>query len=66
MKVCEHCGTEIDTTDGDNLCSDCDNRVAMGKRPSRKAKARRREIDSIMRDLGLVKVRGALGGTYYE
>ena len=66
MKACEHCGIEIDTRDGDNLCPECDHRLAMGKRRTRKAKARRREIDSIMRDLGLVKVRGALGGTYYE
>jgi len=26
----------------------------------------RREKDSIMRDMGLTKVRGALGGTYWE
>jgi hypothetical protein len=28
--------------------------------------ARRRVKDRAMRDLGLVKVRGALGGTYWE
>jgi hypothetical protein len=28
--------------------------------------ARRRERDQAMRDLGLIKVRGALGGTYWE
>jgi len=34
----------------------------------RKLKSRiaRREKDQAMRDLGLVKVRGNLGGTYYE
>ncbi|MGD0768111.1 MAG: hypothetical protein ABSB42_07950 [Tepidisphaeraceae bacterium] len=28
--------------------------------------ARRRERDQVLRDLGLTKVRGALGGTYWE
>lgn len=27
---------------------------------------RRRECDQVMRDLGLTKVKGALGGTYWE
>jgi len=31
-----------------------------------RANARRRERDQLHRDLGLVKVRGALGGTYWE
>lgn len=31
-----------------------------------KARIARRERDQVYRDCGLVKVRGALGGTYYE
>lgn len=63
MKVCEDCGCAIDhTKDGENKCEACDNKV----RKSAKARARRRERDSVMRSLGLVKVRGALGGTYWE
>lgn len=64
MKVCEKCGDEIATRDGDNLCASCDND------PKRAAKARarqrRRERDQAMKDCGLVKVRGAMGGTYWE
>ncbi len=62
MKVCEKCGVEIGTKDGDNLCQDCDE----GRRPTKRAKRQRSERDEIMRSLGMVKVRGALGGTYYE
>jgi len=38
------------------------------KNDARKLKARiaRRERDQSMRDLGLVKARGSLGGTYWE
>jgi hypothetical protein len=36
----------------------------LGKR--HRAALRRSERDQAMRDLGLVKVRGALGGVYYE
>ncbi len=32
----------------------------------RRARLTRKEKDSIMAELGLVKVRGALGGVYYE
>lgn len=62
MKVCEVCGTEIDTRDGDNRCDACEE-VCMKK--ARKSAARK-ERDSVMRSLGLVKVRGALGGMYWE
>lgn len=31
-----------------------------------KARISRREKDEAMRDLGMVKVRGSLGGTYWE
>lgn len=61
MKVCAKCGVEIDGLDGDNLCRDC----ASGRKRA-KRRARRRERDSIMESLGLVKVTGALGGVYWE
>jgi len=65
MKVCERCGTEIATRDGDNLCAACEEAEANGKR-RRGTRARRKEMDDVMSSLGLVKVRGALGGVYYE
>lgn len=68
MKVCECCGTEISTKDGEGRCADCDanegERVAKAKRAKRNAARRARE--SALRSCGLVKVRGALGGTYWE
>jgi len=81
MKVCRRCRVEIDTRDGENLCQNCalpsscwsDNHhvnkaeTAKRKKISRKKAAqRRREMDDAMDSLGLVKVRGAMGGTYYE
>jgi uncharacterized Zn finger protein (UPF0148 family) len=65
-KVCENCGVEIGTRDGDNLCAVCDaadNRKAL---TNQRRKARRREREDVLRSCGLVKVRGALGGTYWE
>lgn len=68
MKVCSKCGDEICTKDGENLCPACDNAEMEGKRAAKKAKAAlsRKERESVMRSLGLVKVRGAMGGTYWE
>ena len=66
MKVCEICGKKIGTKDGDNRCAECENLEtpkAIGK--SRKI-ASRKIKEQILRDLGLVKVHGALGGTYWE
>lgn len=62
MKVCERCGAIIEGRDGENRCVACDGKV----RASAKSNRARREVDAVMRDLGLVRVRGALGGTYYE
>jgi uncharacterized Zn finger protein (UPF0148 family) len=62
MKVCEVCGVEIATRDGENRCATCDAKV----RKSAKRRKARRERDAIMRSLGLTKVKGALGGTYWE
>ena len=68
MKVCEKCGEEIATPDGDNLCPTCDaddaDRLSKANRAERNRI--RRERDQAYRDCGMVKVRGALGGTYYE
>jgi hypothetical protein len=63
MKVCEVCGLEFGGLDGDNVCSDCRAKSA-AKRA--KAKQRRRGIEAAYESCGLVKVRGALGGTYWE
>lgn len=67
MKVCNKCGIEIDGLDGDNYCPDCDRddpppspKQKQTKKLSRKAR------EEIYRELGLVKVKGALGGSYWE
>jgi DNA-directed RNA polymerase subunit RPC12/RpoP len=62
MKVCELCGIEIATKDGDNRCTECEHKVHL----KAKKKAQRKANDDAMRSLGLVKVRGALGGVYWE
>ena len=64
MKVCNHCGDQISTRDGENLCRRCDDLAMDGKRVKRN-KARR-ERDALIRSFGLTLVRGALGGTYWE
>jgi hypothetical protein len=51
------------------MCEECtDQTCAKCKRFKRNAKARenRKARDEAMRSCGLVKVRGALGGTYWE
>lgn len=60
MKVCEKCGDEIAGRDGDNRCRKCESKPRKGARQSR------RQMDGVMASLGLTKVRGALGGVYYE
>lgn len=67
MKVCNRCGIEIDGLDGDNFCPDCEDRD--DDPPSSKKKSKslsRKDREEVYRDLGLVKVKGALGGTYWE
>lgn len=65
MKVCELCGEEIATRDGENRCLKCDTGAETpAKRKDRNADRRAR--DDAMRSLGLTKVRGAMGGTYWE
>lgn len=63
MKVCDICGDEIATRDGENRCSKCV-KASAGKKHLLKKNAQTR--DQIMRDLGLVKVKGAMGGVYWE
>jgi len=59
--VCIRCGNAFVSSRSHDLCPDC------RKRESRKrAYLRRKERESILRDCGLVKVRGALGGVYWE
>lgn len=62
MKCCEVCGEEISTKDGDNRCAEHEET----QRVSKKVRRKRIDRDAIMRDLGMTRVRGALGGTYYE
>ena len=63
MKVCKTCGEEISTRDGDNECISCEE---ANQRKRARRRKQRRERDAVMRDCGLVKVRGALGGIYWE
>jgi len=65
MKVCNTCGEEHNGLDGENHCQACRNHQIAGKRAAR-AKANRETRADVMRSLGLVKVRGAMGGTYWE
>lgn len=61
MKVCNKCGDEIYTKDGVNLCKEC-----QSKNKKKRNRELRKQRDAMLRDLGLVKVRGAMGGTYWE
>jgi hypothetical protein len=63
MKVCSICGIEIDTRDGENQCASC---IEASNKKKNRARQLRRERDQIMKDLGLTKVKGALGGVYWE
>jgi uncharacterized Zn finger protein (UPF0148 family) len=66
MKVCGNCGKEIATKDGENFCEPCDRAETVRQRRNLRARERRREREAVLRSLGLVKVKGALGGTYWE
>ena len=65
MKVCGRCGDEIDTRDGQNLCSRCE-RAKDLRDGTGGTRRRRLQRERFLRDLGLTKVRGAMGGTYWE
>ncbi len=62
MKVCKKCGIEISTKDGENTCVSCNEFV--DHIPGRAWDKKERE--QALRDCGLVKVRGAMGGVYWE
>jgi uncharacterized Zn finger protein (UPF0148 family) len=64
MKACVKCGQEAYTKEGDNTCSSCKKAATPAQKEKRKRDKQARE--DIMRSLGLVKVRGAMGGTYWE
>ncbi len=67
MKVCNLCGEDIDgTKDGQNTCDGCEARQDAGKQKRARATIARRARNEAIKSLGLVKVRGALGGTYWE
>ena len=68
MKVCETCGSDIDgARDAETECRGCED-AGTAKRAKARAKARaaRKAREDMLRSCGLVKVRGALGGTYWE
>jgi hypothetical protein len=65
MKVCEKCGNEIGTRDGDNRCSTCDNASETPKQRKRRV-SNRKGIEDALRSCGMTKVRGAMGGVYWE
>lgn len=69
MKVCQKCGVEIGGKDGvDNLCWDCEyeSEFKPRKRRRRRQELTKKERETVYRSCGLVKVKGALGGEYWE
>ena len=67
MKVCSVCGDGISTPDGDNTCRQCEDAVdAKHKKALARRRQAAREKAEIMESCGLKKVRGAMGGTYWE
>lgn len=49
-----------------SYATEAEAREALADFKRRRANRARRERDQVMRDCGLVKVRGAKGGTYWE
>jgi len=67
MKVCEICGDEICTKDGENVCCECqDHQDFKRKLQLKRVTNNRKAKEEMLRSLGLVKVKGAMGGTYWE
>lgn len=64
MKACVKCGQEAYTREGDNTCSNC--KKASTPEQKQKRKRDRQEREDTLRSLGLIKVRGAMGGVYWE
>lgn len=65
MKVCGICGDEISTPDGENICVQCAETERQWVKRQQRANQRKDREDAL-RSLGLKKVRGVLGGTYWE
>ncbi len=63
MKVCRFCGNEYDGKDGENECRSCEDAGAKKRAAARK---NRKAREAALRSIGMVKVRGSLGGTYWE
>ena len=61
LSECAKCGKRTGTVfcNGRRLCVKC-------YQKRNRANANRRARNDVMRDLGLVRVRGALGGIYWE
>ena len=62
MKACKRCGEEVAIKDGESYCEDCEKK----RRLSRKRSLRRKLMNEVYRDHGMVRVRGNRGGTYWE
>lgn len=63
MKVCRVCGNEYESRDGDNTCPSCENAP---RAKQARARQNRKAREAAYESCGLVKVRGAMGGTYWE
>jgi len=66
-QLCNYCGNEIYTKDGENVCEKCEMEIDMKhKKTLARRRQARKDKDEVMRSLGLKKVRGAMGRTYWE
>ena len=79
MQFCAICDERVAVCPCCNLCDSCGHHPACSKKSwsgkaeeekrkarNAKARARRAEIKGLMYSLGVKKVKGALGGTYWE
>jgi rRNA maturation endonuclease Nob1 len=71
IKKCLNCKKEFETdadNDGQDVCSVSCGRAYVIRESAKRARARenRKARESAYRDCGMIKVRGALGGTYWE
>lgn len=66
MKLCANCSSEDVGGDGETLCRVCDAAETAAERKRQRARMNRRAREQALRDCGLVKVRSALGGVYWE
>lgn len=61
---CRQCNKDFERPGATCGASECQEKEASAKR--KRARLNHKELEQAMKDLGLVKVRGALGGTYWE